>query len=51
MNVANTKALISCEITAHLICAFVLAYAKIRFSHDAAYFTYEPIREMLVRPQ
>ena len=37
MYVAKTKELISCEVTAQLICAFVFAYAKSRFSHhDAA---------------
>ena len=29
--VAKTKALISCAVTAQLICGFVLAYAKRRF--------------------
>ena len=33
---AKTKALISFAVTAKLICVFVLAYAKIRFSHDEA---------------
>ena len=33
---AKTKALISFPVTAKLICVFVFAYAKIRFSHDAA---------------
>ena len=33
---AKTKALISCAVTAQLICAFVFAYAKSRFSHDVA---------------
>ena len=28
--------LISCAVTAQLLCAFVFAYAKSRFSHDAA---------------
>ena len=28
---AKTKALISCSVTAQLICAFVFAYVKIRF--------------------
>ena len=28
---AKTKALISCAVTAQLICVFVFAYAKIRF--------------------
>ena len=34
----KTKVLISCAVTAQLICAFVCAYryAKIRFSRDAA---------------
>ena len=33
---AKTKALISFAVTAKLICVFVFAYAKIRFSHVAA---------------
>ena len=37
--VAETKALISCAATAQLICAFVFAYAKGCFSHDAAHFS------------
>ena len=37
INVAKTKALIRCAVTAQLICAFVFAYAKDRFSHDAAH--------------
>ena len=37
MSVAKTKALISCAVTSKLICVFVFAYAKIRFSHDAAH--------------
>ena len=32
----KTKALISCAVTAQLICAFVFAKAKVRFSHDVA---------------
>ena len=28
----------SCKVTGQLICAFVFAYAKIRFSPDAAHF-------------
>ena len=28
--------LISCAVTAQLICTFVLAYVKTRFSHDGA---------------
>ena len=36
MYVAKTKALISCAVTTQLKCAFVFAYAKRRFSYDAA---------------
>ena len=36
MCVAKTKALISFAVTAKLICVFVFAYAKSRFSHDEA---------------
>ena len=35
--VAKTKALISFAATAKLICVFVFAYAKSRFSHDEAH--------------
>ena len=38
IRVAKTKALISFAVTAKLICVFVFAYAKRRFSHDAAHF-------------
>ena len=31
--VAKTKALISCAVTAQLICAFVFAYANCQFSY------------------
>ena len=34
---AKTKALISFAVTAKLICVFVFAYARSRFSHDAAH--------------
>ena len=34
----KTKALISFTVTAKLICVFVFAYAKIRFSHFVAHF-------------
>ena len=37
MYVAKAKALISCAVTAQLICVFVFPYAKIWFSHDAAH--------------
>ena len=36
-----TKALISFAVTAKLICAFVFAYAKSRFSHDVAHLVTE----------
>ena len=36
IRVAKTKALISFAVTAKLICVFVFAYAKSRFSHNAA---------------
>ena len=42
--VAKTKALISFAVTAKLICVFVFAYAKSRFSHDAAYISKAYIR-------
>ena len=35
---AKTNALISCADTAQLICGFVFALAKIRFSDDAAHY-------------
>ena len=37
IRVAKTKVLISFAVTEMLICAFVFAQAKIRFSHDAAH--------------
>ena len=40
VRIAKTKALISFAVTAKLICVFVFAYAKSRFSHNAA-----PIKE------
>ena len=38
ISVVKTKALISFAVTAKLICVFVFAYAKSRFSHDEAHF-------------
>ena len=35
--IPKTKALISCAVTAQLICVFVFAYAKSQFSHDEAH--------------
>ena len=37
MRVAKTKVLISFAVTAKLICIFVFAYAKSRFSHVEAH--------------
>ena len=41
IRVAKTKALISCTVTAQLICVFVFSYAKTRFSHNAAHMASE----------
>ena len=41
IRVAKTKALISIAVTAKLICVFVFAYAKSRFSHDEAHIMAE----------
>ena len=35
--IAKTKVLISCVVTAQLICIFVFAYAISRFSHNVAH--------------
>ena len=35
--VAETLALISCAVTAQLICVFGFSYTKSRFSHDGAH--------------
>ena len=40
IRVAKTKVLISFAVTAKLICVLVFAYAKIRFSHDAAHLMF-----------
>ena len=37
IRIAKTKALISCAVTAQLICVFVFAYAKSWFSHNEAH--------------
>ena len=37
MRVTKPKALISFAVTAKLICVFVFAYAKSRFSHNEAH--------------
>ena len=41
---AKTKVLISFAVTAKLICVFVFAYAKNRFSHDEAQLVYILVR-------
>ena len=38
---AKTKVLVSCAVTAQLICDFVFAYAKSRFYHDVAHIISE----------
>ena len=40
ISVAKTKALISFTVTVKLICAFVFAFAKCWFSHDAAHILF-----------
>ena len=42
--VAKTKVLISFAVTAKLICAFVFAYSKIRFSHEAAHLIFNNLQ-------
>ena len=37
IHIAKTKALISFAVTEKLICVFVFAYAKSRFSHNEAH--------------
>ena len=39
VHVVKTKAQISSAVTAKLICAFVFAYAKCLFSHDATHIS------------
>ena len=40
MYVAKTKALVRCLVTTQLICVFIFAYAKSRFSHDEAHLSF-----------
>ena len=37
MCVAKTKALVSCAVTAQLICAFIFAWEKVWLSHEVAH--------------
>ena len=46
---AKTKVLISWAVTTQLICAFVFAYAKSRFSHDMAHIIHVTIQQSLDR--
>ena len=48
IRVAKTKALISFVVTAKLICVFVFAYAKSRFSHNEAHMV-KPFKNLLLR--
>ena len=52
INVAKTKVLISCAVTAQLIGTFVFAHVNFRFSHDVAHIAwyYELTRESLYEP-
>ena len=45
IRVAKTKTLISFAVTAKLICVFVFAYAKSRFSHNEA----QNIRPLIIQ--
>ena len=42
VHAAKTKALISCAVTAQLICGFVFAYANCWFSHALAHISATP---------
>ena len=48
IRVAKTKALISCAVTAQLICAFVFALAKVRFSHAYRIMLYTSVRTQTI---
>ena len=54
IRVAKTKALISFAVTAKLICGFVFAYAKSRFSHNEAHFklisTHQRVSKSIIKP-
>ena len=45
---AKTKALISFAVAAKLICVFVFAYAKSRFSHDEAHIVHRRVNVVYV---
>ena len=44
---AKTKALISCAVTAQLICVFVFAYANCWFSHAKAHLIFAVVIDKL----
>ena len=50
IRIAKTKALISFAVTAKLICAFVFAYVKTRFSHVKAHCCkgFEGIKSVMI---
>ena len=50
MPVAKTKSLISCAVTAQLICVFVFASAKHWFSHDVTQMNYHE-KNLILRTQ
>ena len=50
-DVAKTKALISFAVTAKLICVFVFAYAKLRFSHNEAHKLSAFLTMLVIRTQ
>ena len=49
IRIAKTKALISFTVTAKLICVFIFAYAKSRFSHNGAQLKPVPTTYFMVK--
>ena len=48
IRVAKTKALITCAVTVQLICVFVFAYEKSRFSHYEAHMALTQLSDMRI---
>ena len=48
IRVAKTKALISCTVTAQLICVFVFAYEKSQFSYYEAHMALTQLSDMRI---
>ena len=48
--VAKMKALISCVVTAQMICTFLFAHAKSRFSHCPAHFQEDFMHTLCLSP-